>query len=75
MRLGDNQHKKSEGSQTCLPSIDDAAKAFSVSPSSVKTAKHVLDKGDKAVVDAVKLGELSVTAPPGSWSMPSLTRS
>jgi hypothetical protein len=51
-----------ETSQTCLVSIDDAAKAFSVSPSSVKTAKHVADKGDRAVVDAVKAGEISVSA-------------
>jgi ParB-like chromosome segregation protein Spo0J len=61
LRLGDNQHKKSEGSQICLP-IDDAAKVFNVSASSVKTAKHVADKGDKAVVDAVKSGKITVSA-------------
>ena len=48
MRLGDNQHKKSEGTQSCVPT-EDAAKAFSVSVRSVVTAKHVADKGDKAV--------------------------
>ncbi|MGD0897008.1 MAG: hypothetical protein ABR915_04170 [Thermoguttaceae bacterium] len=62
MRQGDNQHKKSEGTQVCVPSIDSAAKIFNVSPRSVNTAKHILDKGDKAVVDAVKLGEITVSA-------------
>ncbi|MGA2256327.1 MAG: hypothetical protein ABSG53_16885, partial [Thermoguttaceae bacterium] len=51
-----------ETSQTCLVSIDAAAKTFSVSPSSVKTAKHVAEKGDQAVVDAVKAGKITVTA-------------
>jgi polyhydroxyalkanoate synthesis regulator phasin len=43
-------------------SIDDAAKAFSVSAPSVKRAKHVADKGDKATGEAVKAGEITVSA-------------
>lgn len=60
MRLGDNQHKKNEGGQICLPT-DDAAKVFKVWPRSVKTARHVAEHGDQAVVDAVKSGDISVS--------------
>ena len=52
---------KSKGSQICLPT-DDAAKVFDVSASSIKPAKHVADKGDKTVVDAVKSGAITVSA-------------
>lgn len=48
-------------SQNCN-SISDVAKAFGVSERSISTAKHVADAGDKAVVDAVKSGEITVSA-------------
>lgn len=56
LRKGSNQHTSKDG---C--SIDDAAKAFSVSRPSVERAKHVADKGDRVVVDAVKSDEISVS--------------
>jgi hypothetical protein len=63
LRLGSNQHAKKEGPQNCgAIATEDAAKVFSVSTRSVETAKHVSDHGDKAVVDAVKAGEITVSA-------------
>jgi hypothetical protein len=56
LKHGSNQHteKKEEGSHDPSSTIDAAAAIFQVSAPSVKRAKHVLDRGDKAVVEAVK---------------------
>jgi ParB-like chromosome segregation protein Spo0J len=51
-----------ETMQTCTVSMEQAADAFSVSRRSVATARHVADKGDKATVEAVKSGEITVSA-------------
>ena len=59
MKRGDNQHAKEHG-QICPSSISDAAKALNVSPSSVKNAKRVLDKGAPAVVAAVESDKLAL---------------
>jgi ParB family chromosome partitioning protein len=48
--------------QDCGNTTEDAAKVFSVSTRSVETAKHVADHGDKAVVNAVKSGMITVAA-------------
>jgi ParB-like chromosome segregation protein Spo0J len=61
LKNGEAGRGREIATQNCLP-IEQAAKAFSVSPRSVVTAKHVADKGDKAVVDAVKSGEITVSA-------------
>lgn len=46
--------------QNCRVSVEEAAALFSVSPRSVTSAKHVKDKGDPAVVEAVKQGAINV---------------
>ena len=51
-----------ETPQDCGVIAADAARAFGVSTRSVETAKRVADKGDKAVVDAVKSGTITVSA-------------
>ena len=61
LRRGDVGRGRPVGGSDDL-SIDDAAKAFSVSAPSVKRAKHVADKGDKATIEAVKAGEITVSA-------------
>ncbi len=63
LRRGSNQHKaKTEDVQICTSTIEQAAEAFGVSRRSVATAKHVADKGDKAVSEAVKAGAIKVSA-------------
>lgn len=50
--------RKVEG-QNCT-STDDAAEMLNVSPRSVKTAKHVISKGSREVVESVQRGELNL---------------
>lgn len=63
LKRGSNQHKpKTEDVQICTSTVDQAAEAFGVSRRSVATAKHVADKGDKSVIEAVKAGAIKVSA-------------
>ena len=61
LRHGGDRKSEDIKGQDC-PSISAAAHVFNVSKRSVKSAKHVADKGDKATVEAVKAGEITVSA-------------
>ena len=60
LKNGANQHAK-EGSSNDLPSQDEAATLLNVSVPALKRAKHVIENGSSAVVDAVESDEIKAS--------------
>jgi len=56
--VGANQHR--EGTARAAPSQSEAAATFDVSPDSVQRARKVVEKGSKALKEAVESGEVPV---------------
>ncbi len=58
---GSNQHKEKEESQNCPSSLDYTAAALSVSKSSIKAAKKVIESKSNPLIEAVKNGSVTVS--------------